>query len=444
MPRDRGRLTAARDQTGGEPMTETRAQLARDGEAILDHQDIFFSRTDGRGIIQAGNGVFQRVSEHPWAELIGASHMKLPHPDMPEGFFRLFRERLAAGKIMAGYVKHESASGLQYWVYTIATPLQDGGFLSVRVKPSGRHFAPVAAAYAQLRKREQEEGLGKRESARELEARIVEMGHESYAEFIASSLAEELFCRDEARGLPKNARAEQFAQAARAVREAMVHTGALCETFDAIEAVPHNMRILASRLEASGGPIAAISTNYGAMSKEISEWVTQFAKGEGSAFAKLGKALSEARTLSATARVMQEVRARFEEEPEEDSPVNRAEERRQLEAVADHFRGEADKCLATVEREAVVFSRAVSEMKRMIAGLSTTRMMCKIESARLPERNESLMAIIDQLDGFQSRLEERLDRIATITATVLAAARSLELGRRAATEGRPRLARGAA
>lgn len=415
------------------------------GEAPFDHSEIFFSRTDERGVIRAGNQIFQRVSAHPWTRLIGAPHKIIRHPDMPKGFFHLFWERLKAERMVSGYVKNLAADGLHYWVYAVVSPMPNGGYISVRVKPSGEIFEHMAQEYARLRKMEEEQGLSPAESAQRIQERLKELGYADYEHFMASSLAQELFARDTRLGRPTNPRGERFSAVAKAVREAISHTNALCETFNAIEAVPHNMRILASRLEASGGPIAAISSNYGSMSKEISDWVNQFVLGENSAFGTLRQAVSRSRMLSATARVMEEARAQFDGETgDTQDGVDRAEEQRLLLEVSSIYRRLADDYLHTVEKEAMVFGRAVGDMKRLIAGLSTTRMMCKIESARLPDHNESLLAIIDQLDNFQSELEIRLDKIGSITSTVLTAARSLELGNTDKTElppgARPRAA----
>ncbi|MDF1873834.1 chemotaxis protein [Vannielia sp.] len=409
--------------------TEPNTKRPRSGEAPFDFEEVFFSRTDERGVIQSGNKVFQRVTDHSWEKLLGASQNLTRHPDMPKGFFHLFRERLKNGRMASGYVKNLAADGLHYWVFALSSPLPSGGFISVQVKPTSYNFANVQAEYAIVRKREQEEDLSGEESGAIFVERLKELGFADFEHFMASSLAQELSARDEKLGRGRNLQGEQFSAISKAVRDAITHTNALCETFRAIEAVPHNMRILASRLEASGGPIAAISSNYGSMSREISDWVNHFVISDDSAFANLRRSVSRSRMLSAMVRLLEEARQQFENESDDpDNPINRHDEEALLKEVSRDYRDSADRYLGMVEKEAVVFGRAVGEMKRMIAGLSTTRMMCKIESARLPEKNESLMAIIGQLDKFQAELENRLEKIGEITATVLSASRGLGMG----------------
>ncbi|SIN75518.1 PAS domain-containing protein [Vannielia litorea] len=410
------------------PETRVQAQRPTKGEAPFEFDEIFFSRTDERGVIRSGNQVFQRVSAHRWSDLIGAPHKLIRHPDMPKGFFQLFWDRLKVGKVVSGYVKNLAADGLHYWVYAIVAPVQGGGFVSVRIKPSIELLQRVSDEYARLCRAEVEECLTPSDSAERLVGRLREAGYVDIEQFMATSLADELASRDARLGRPEAPRGHRFALVARAVNEAIAHTTALCETFNAIEAVPHNMRILASRLESSGGPIAAISSNYGSMSKEISDWVNNFILGDASAFANLRNAVSRSRMLSAMARVFEEARAQFDTESwDDDAQFDSEGEKALLLAIATEYRKKAEIFLLAVEREAQVFGRAVADMKRMIAGLSTTRMMCKIESARLPDHNESLMAIIDQLDTFQTELESRLEKIGEITSAVLAAARSLEI-----------------
>ena len=57
-------------------------------------------------------------------------------------------------------------------------------------------------------------------------------------------------------------------------------------------------------------------------------------------------------------------------------------------------------------------------MHRQFLGLSSTRVLCKIESARLPESGETLSDIIDQLGVFQRRISERLERIEKLSGDI--------------------------
>ena len=67
-------------------LTGARARLPIiDNEVPFTFEELFFSRTDWRGVILAGNSVFQRVSLYDWDELIQKPHNVIRHPDMPKG-----------------------------------------------------------------------------------------------------------------------------------------------------------------------------------------------------------------------------------------------------------------------------------------------------------------------------------------------------------------------
>ncbi|MEC9310625.1 MAG: chemotaxis protein, partial [Pseudomonadota bacterium] len=71
-----------------------------------------------------------------------------------------------------------------------------------------------------------------------------------------------------------------------------------------------------------------------------------------------------------------------------------------------------------VNREADRIMHACQVMHRQFLGLSSTRVLCKIESARLPESGETLSDIIDQLGVFQRRISERLERIEKLSGDI--------------------------
>ena len=128
------------------------------GEAPFGLEEIFFSRTNERGILQSGNEVFRRVSHFSWQELIGAPHKIVRHPDMPKGVFQLFWDTIQRGHHIGAYVKNQSKDGLSYWVYAVVIPCE-GGFVSVRIKPTSELFEKVKQAYSQLLSAETTEAL---------------------------------------------------------------------------------------------------------------------------------------------------------------------------------------------------------------------------------------------------------------------------------------------
>ncbi|SNS81904.1 hypothetical protein [Antarctobacter heliothermus] len=74
--------------------------------------------------------------------------------------------------------------------------------------------------------------------------------------------------------------------------------------------------------------------------------------------------------------------------------------------------------LDRVESEAKRFARSVLDMKRYVTGLSSTRMMCKIESASLSGSGTALTGIVEQLDECQREIEQRLARMVELNAVI--------------------------
>lgn len=165
--------------------------------------ELFFSATDARGVIVAGNAVFTRVSGFAAEDLLGQPHNIIRHPDMPRAIFRLFWERLKAGQPVAAYVKNRARDGRYYWVLALATPVA-GGYLSIRFKPSGPLHPPLAELYREMCELERTaaargaSGPAAMQAATErLLAALRERGFESYEDFMRLALLrEELDSRD--------------------------------------------------------------------------------------------------------------------------------------------------------------------------------------------------------------------------------------------------------
>lgn len=182
--------------------------MARPGIAPTNEErsfgidELFFSTTNAKGIIVAGNRVFTRVSGWTAAELTGEPHSILRHPDMPRVVFKLLWDEIGAGRPVVAYVKNLAKTGAYYWVIATVVPYE-GGYLSVRFKPSSAVFPTVEGLYAQLLKIEQdtESGGGTKAqamaaSSAALSQALASLGFASYQEFMFSFVPEELRSRD--------------------------------------------------------------------------------------------------------------------------------------------------------------------------------------------------------------------------------------------------------
>ncbi len=166
--------------------------------------DLFFSTTDARGVIEQANEVFVRLSRHPRHELVGAPHNIIRHPDMPGGAFKLVWDMLLAGEATCAYVKNLAGDGSAYWAFATITPL-DGGYLSVRARPCVPEVVEALThAYSEVRSGEllaRSSGAGAAKAARIgadlLTEQLGRLGFADYPTFVHVALPAEISARAE-------------------------------------------------------------------------------------------------------------------------------------------------------------------------------------------------------------------------------------------------------
>ncbi|WP_375259111.1 PAS domain-containing protein [Citreimonas sp.] len=388
------------------------------GEISFQVHEMFFSRTDKRGVIKAGNGVFRRLSGYSWDELIGAPHKIIRHADMPKGVFQFMWDTIKTGKPVGTYVKNRDKSGGYYWVFALIAPWMDG-YVSIRLKPTSPMRDTVAEIYADLLRAERDEGLTPQQSAEMLLQRVRDLGYASYHTFQASALAAEFEARAKAMGDPLEQVQKRLLAMSRGITDVQVETAEMTEAFNAIRTVPMNMRIIASRLENAGGPISAISVNYSQMLEEMSTWVNTFVDGDTCVFARIRDAILNSQFLGFAAALEQEISEALSHNDVDAMPGQCLEEERTaIGSLREDFLKQTRESLGSVETEAMRFGRSVLDMKRYVTGLSSTRMMCKIESAALSEQGTALGGIVEQLDACQNEIEKRLARIVELNALI--------------------------
>lgn len=169
-------------------------------EVALD--DLFFSTTDRKGVIDEANEVFCRIARYPREQLMGAPHNIIRHPSMPGGAFKLVWDLLLDGKPACAYVHNLAADGSAYWAFATIVPIGDR-FLSVRSRPCHEQLhSSVSVVYEQIRAQEQEareSGIRKSEASRigaeAIEKALEGLGYPSYLDFMLDMLPEELAAR---------------------------------------------------------------------------------------------------------------------------------------------------------------------------------------------------------------------------------------------------------
>ncbi|OIQ31529.1 MAG: chemotaxis protein [Roseobacter sp. MedPE-SWchi] len=387
------------------------------GEAPFGLEEIFFSRTNERGILQSGNEVFRRVSHFSWQELIGAPHKIVRHPDMPKGVFQLFWDTIQRGHHIGAYVKNQSKDGLSYWVYAVVIPCE-GGFVSVRIKPTSELFEKVKQAYSQLLSAETTEALTPEDSRALLLAWVTEQGFDGYDHFATVALQEELSQREASLGRESKEISTNLKGAFEDATALTSETQGLVSDFSAMRTIPHNLRVIASRIEPAGGPVTVLSQNYGSMSRNMSEWFEANVIGPDSNFSKLKELVNTSGFVQGMVKVLVECEQQFQTEGQTGLETGIGAELELLSDLSNKQIVLSNVGLQEVHYEASRIITACQTMQRHILGLSSTRVLCKIESARLPESGETLSEIIDQLGAFQERIMNRLEKIITLCGRI--------------------------
>ncbi|MBL8534211.1 MAG: methyl-accepting chemotaxis protein [Betaproteobacteria bacterium] len=126
-----------------QPVTQ-REYVLKDGVAII-------SKTDAKGRITWVNQDFIESSGFHETELLGKAHNIVRHPDMPEEAFRDLWATIKSGRPWSAMVKNRRKDGDHYWVRASVTPQDDGGYMSVRQRPSRDDVDTAETLYREMR-----------------------------------------------------------------------------------------------------------------------------------------------------------------------------------------------------------------------------------------------------------------------------------------------------
>lgn len=394
-------------------------RLSTDGESRFSIDDIFFTRTDERGIIASGNAVFQRVSVYDWNELINAPHKVVRHPDMPKAVFYLLWERLKAGLNIGAYVCNRTKDGAPYWVYAMAMPVK-GGYISVRIKPTSEILEKIVPLYNRLRKAEIDEGVSADASATALHEAIIDMGFADYPAFMTHALDEERAARNKALRAPGSETGEALKQMHAAVKHIEELAEKIKKIFHSTHQIPYNMRLQAGRLEASGGPISVISNNHRQMTQELESSLEEFCES-----AKVGhQSLLVAGFQNSLVQLLNEVHDKFQQDDVE-GHFEKGPELRLLEELAAQLHSNSDDAIAQVSSDVRKFGLKCSDIRRMMSGLELTRIMCKIERSKFDGKHDGLDEVVNRLAIAQEALGTTFDEINDSVRDILSLASAL-------------------
>ncbi|WP_460275089.1 PAS domain-containing protein [Celeribacter sp. ULVN23_4] len=391
-------------------------------EAAFGIEELFFSRTDPRGVIAAGNEVFRRISGYSWEELVGAPHKIIRHADMPKGVFYILWERIQKGLATGAYVKNRAKDGRFYWVYAVVSPIE-GGFVSVRMKPSSTVFDGAKTVYQEILKLEQETGITPEESAALIRERLRALNFPSYGAYSSYAIAHEMSARDAALSRMEDGRLRSLKDLLPTLTALDGEQRALFTSFEKIRGIPSNMRIVASRLEPAGGPISAISQNYRLMSDEVTNHLGGFRveNGAKSLTESVMKRVYSGLFMMAASRLQREVKENAVEALDKGSEQEGFHhEADVLTTLLDSYMIDSGTVLISVFNDVTALARSAKDLRQLVTGLDSIRVLCRVEAGRLGPQSAALMPVINQLDTFHVEIDATLERIMALAERIKA------------------------
>lgn len=369
-----------------------------DEEVEFSFDELFFSRTNASGIILSGNSVFQRISNYSWDEISNKPHKIIRHPDMPRSVFWLLWKTITNGQPIGAYVKNRAKDGRYYWVFAIVTPIE-GGFLSVRLKPSSALFEAAKSEYSTLRALETKDNLKPDESAAILLSRLQELGFRDYGAFMSAAISQEITARDIQTNQQKDTCIARFNRLVPSARCLLEHAEGIFKVYEGNAYVPLNMRIQATQLGNFGAPMCVISNNYTSISEQIKENMKHFME----AGDHVARTIDEGLFLLCTSRIQREAFDFFQEDTPNDG-ASRDQEMEYLDQQQQYYSEKASQGLNAIYSQIIQFQQACVEMKKLTSILEVTRIMGKIEGTYIDNSLTSLDDLIDELGVFQKAI----------------------------------------
>jgi aerotaxis receptor len=260
--------------------------------------EMFFSRTDLKGIITFANDVFIRISGYPKSEIEHAPHNIIRHPDMPKAVFKLLWNTIQSGEVIVAYVKNMSADGSFYWVLATVLPLGDE-YLSIRIKPTSPLLRAVEEIYKKVLIEETEKGV---EASRILLMELVEgAGFKDYKSFMIEALVTELKALDnqQTKKIEKYSKHKFCSELSMLSENSLSKykeifyiisgiqqsnfdleskTKNLFDQFIDFQLVSLNMRVLAGRMGSDGAAIGVLSENFQKIISGIELYLSEFSQ----------------------------------------------------------------------------------------------------------------------------------------------------------------------
>lgn len=396
-------------------------------EAEFKLEELFFSKTDRKGHIQASNSVFVRVSEFLEEELLHRPHNIVRHQDMPKTVFKLLWNFLLGHKAIAAYVKNKSKSGKHYWVFAMAFPMKDG-FLSIRLKPTSKFFVLAKKLYSEILIQERN-GMSLDQGLEWVLQKLKEVGFSSYEDFMMRALVAELESRDAlmvaevAPSMSKSSYDQRLSDLYIAssrctdasrngfritnqlygnLEKLTAQTEAISETCQRVKFVTTNMTISSAKLGESGRPLGVVSLNLEKLSSDISACVGALE----SALKVFDESVLGMHSMLGTSRFQIEMMHHFIKEAicsnlgaQSEMQVLQFVKHCSLlnELVTENFL-KVEQSSMDLDKVSKLLLATIERLSQVTAGMDVIRIVGKIEVARVSNLSEELSSRLSEIE----------------------------------------------
>lgn len=393
--------------------------LAVGKESSFGFEELFFSRTNSKGVIESGNSVFQRVSQFDWDDLLNKPHSLIRHPAMPRGVFHLLWETILSGNPIGAYVVNQAKDTSHYWVFALVTPI-DGGFLSVRLKPSSPVFSVVKQKYSELLEIERTQKISPKESQAILIQVIKSLNFGSYHQFMTETLAQEIGCRQKNLKLDPIQAILQLRKVLRLGTDLQKRCADIFSAHHASRFVPLNLEIKAAKIGQEAAPLAVISAQYESLAKKIRQEIQKFSEA-----GKLVHEQIERCQFDVCNSLLQKEMVQFFRNETKSTPVQKNIEMAHLERVSNLGLDAARLGLKQIDIEFSKFKSVYEEVRNIESALEIVSISGRIEAAKIEQSSTDLSSLLNELVQFKRVLRVSLKDIDDIGKDLVFRARQI-------------------
>lgn len=376
-------------------------------------------RTDMNGIIRYANEDFLQLYMYPAEELVGAPASILRHPDMPAGVFWKMWQTLQTGKASGGYLCNRAQDGSTVWMFALMIPVPKG-ITAVQMRPLGPELTVAQSIHETMREAEAS-GMSPEKSAVLMDRELADRGFGDPRTFFSKAVSEEVAARRTLRLAQEMSWIGGLQTLRDAMRELMDEQYRLVATFRALYLVPTNMRILASRMEPTGGPISSISDNYKRASAEINSALKEMS-GDDHGPGRLAGAIDEAILCLGCAILQQQTCDQMIRQAQAGGGAAGDSDIAMFQAAQSASRRCGREGLDSVTQLVRKISSDGHALQRLMAGLDQIRILGQVESGRSRDRDNGLASIMDQLGTFHESIHAHLNAMIDLTSRMRASA----------------------